>query len=127
MGMLTWEADKGGALAGLSASLIHKQVGRQFLDNTSSVNRLLEGYSTLDVVVRAERLLAGGQHVTLSLFGNNMLDAMYSAFGWTYSSLYGVPATGPEEGLTYEDYTSTVVNVFPQAGRHGFVTLAVEF
>ena len=127
MVMLTFEAPKDGAFAGLSASLIHKQVGKQFIDNTSNDNRALAAYSTLDAVVRAERTLQTGQHVTLSLFGNNLMDAVYSAFGWTYSSLYGVPLTGPAPGLTYEDYTSTVTNVFPQAGRHGFVTLAVEF
>jgi len=127
MVMLTWEANQDGPLAGLSASLIHKQVGKQFIDNTSNDNRALAGYSTLDAVVRAERTLQSGQHVTLSLFGNNLMDAVYSAFGWTYSSLYGVPLGGLAPGLTYEDYTSTVTNVFPQAGRHGFVTLAVEF
>jgi len=127
MVMLTWEANQDGPLAGLSASLIHKQVGKQFIDNTSNDNRALAGYSTLDAVVRAERTLQSGQHVKLSLFGNNLMDAMYSAFGWTYSSLYGVPLTGPEMGLTYEDYTSTVTNVFPQAGRHGFVTLSLDF
>ena len=127
MGMLTWEASEDGPLSGLSASLIHKQVGKQFIDNTSNENRALAAYSTLDAVVRAERTLQSGQHVTLSLFGNNLMDAMYSAFGWTYSSLYGVPLTGPGEGQTYEDYTSTVTNVFPQAGRHGFVTLSVDF
>ena len=127
MGMLTWVASEDGPLSGLSASLIHKQVGKQFIDNTSNENRALAAYSTLDAVVRAERTMQSGQHVTLSLFGNNLMDAMYSAFGWTYSSLYGVPLTGPEEGQTYEDYTSTVTNVFPQAGRHGFVTLSVDF
>ena len=116
MGMLTFEAPKDGAFAGLSVSLIGKHVGQQFLDNTSNEGRALAAYTTLDAVVRAERTLPTGQAVTLSVFGNNLLDAMYSATGWTYSYRSG----GPESTVT-ENY------VYPQAGRHGFVTLAVEF
>ena len=116
MGMLTFEAPEDGALAGLSVSLIGKHVGQQFLDNTSNEGRALAAYTTLDAVVRAERTLSTGQALTLSVFGNNLLDAMYSATGWTYSYRYG----GPESTVT-ENY------VYPQAGRHGFVTLAVEF
>ena len=116
MGMLTYEAPKDGALAGLSVSLIGKHVGQQFLDNTSNEGCVLAAYTTLDAVVRAEHTLPTGQALTLSVFGNNLLDAMYSATGWTYSYRYG----GPESTVT-ENY------VYPQAGRHGFVTLAVEF
>lgn len=116
MGMLTYEAPKDGALAGLSVSLIGKHVGQQFLDNTSNEGRALAAYTTLDAVVRAEHTLPTGQALTLSVFGNNLLNAMYSATGWTYSYRYG----GPESTVT-ENY------VYPQAGRHGFVTLAVEF
>ena len=39
MGMLTFEAPKDGAFAGLSVSLIGKHVGQQFLDNTSNEGR----------------------------------------------------------------------------------------
>jgi iron complex outermembrane recepter protein len=116
MGMLTLEAPENGAFAGLSLSLIGKHVGQQFLDNTANEERALPAYTTLDAVVRAERTLPTGQAWTLSVFGNNLLDAMYSATGWTYSYRYG----GPESTVT-ENY------VYPQAGRHGFVTLAVEF
>lgn len=116
MGMLTFEAPEDGAFAGLSFSLIGKHVGQQFLDNTTNDNRSLDAYTTLDAVVRVERSLATGQNLTLSVFGNNLLDAMYSATGWTYSYRFG-----GEESTVTENY------VYPQAGRHGFVTMAVEF
>ena len=115
MGMLTLKLLRT-VPAGLSVSLIGKHVGQQFLDNTSNEGRALAAYTTLDAVVRAERTLPTGQAVTLSVFGNNLLDAMYSATGWTYSYRFG----GPGSTVT-ENY------VYPQAGRHGFVTLAVEF
>ena len=76
----------------------------------------LDAFTTLDAVVRAETTLASGQNVSLSVFGNNLFDAVYSATGWTYSYRYGGPGTE-----TTENY------VYPQAGRHGFVTLAVGF
>ena len=88
MGMLTFEVPKESALAGVSFSLIGKHVGRQFLDNTSNVDRSLDAFTTLDAVVRVERDLASGQQVTLSVFGNNLTDALYSATGWTYSYRY---------------------------------------
>ncbi|MDA0728806.1 MAG: TonB-dependent receptor [Bacteroidetes bacterium] len=116
MGMLTVEAPKESALAGLSVSLIGKHVGQQFLDNTSHEGRALSAYTTLDAVLRAERVLTTGQTLTLSLFGNNLLDVVYSATGWTYTYMYGGLGTETTENFVY-----------PQAGRHGFLTLAVEF
>jgi iron complex outermembrane receptor protein len=116
MGMATLEAPEDSKFAGLSFSVIAKHVGRQFLDNTSNEGRALDAFTTLDAVVRAETTLASGQDVSLSVFGNNLMDAVYSATGWTYSYRYGGP--GSE---TTENY------VYPQAGRHGFVTLAVGF
>ena len=116
MGMATLEAPEDSKLSGLSFSVIAKHVGRQFLDNTSDDSRALDAFTTLDAVVRAETTLASGQNVSLSVFGNNLMDAVYSATGWTYSYRYGGP--GSE---TTENY------VYPQAGRHGFVTLAVGF
>ena len=116
MGMVTVEAPEDSKLSGLSFSVIAKHVGRQFLDNTGNEGRALDAFTTLDAVLRAETTLASGQNVSLSVFGNNLLDAVYSATGWTYSYRYGGP--GSE---TTENY------VYPQAGRHGFVTLAVGF
>ena len=116
MGMLTWEAPSNSSVAGVSVSLIGKHVGRQYLDNTEDKGRSLDAFSTLDVMIRGERELPSGPNVVLSLFGNNLLDAVYSATGWTYSYRLG----GANSTVT-ENY------VYPQAGRHGFVTLAVEF
>ncbi|MAO88212.1 MAG: TonB-dependent receptor [Crocinitomicaceae bacterium] len=116
MGMAILEAPEDSKLSGLSFSIIAKHVGRQFLDNTSNEQRALDAFTTLDAVMRAETTLASGQNVSLSVFGNNLLDAVYSATGWTYSYRYGGPGTE-----TTENY------VYPQAGRHGFVTLAVGF
>jgi iron complex outermembrane receptor protein len=116
MGMAILEAPEDSKLSGLSFSITAKHVGRQFLDNTSNEQRALDAFTTLDAVMRAETTLASGQNVSLSVFGNNLLDAVYSATGWTYSYRYGGPGTE-----TTENY------VYPQAGRHGFVTLAVGF
>lgn len=116
MGMLTYESPQSSRFAGWSLSLIGKHVGEQFLDNTSQSTRALEAFTTLDAVLRYETELAQGSKIRLSCFGNNLLDALYSATGWTYSYRFG--GAGTE---TTENY------VYPQAGRHGFVTLAVDF
>ena len=83
IGMATLEAPEDSKLSGLSFSIIAKHVGRQFLDNTSNEQRALDAFTTLDAVMRAETTLASGQNVSLSVFGNNLLDAVYSATGWT--------------------------------------------
>ena len=116
MGMLTFEAPEDGALAGLSFSLIGKHVGRQFLDNTSNEDRRWMPTPRWMRWFARSATLSTGQQVTLSVFGNNLTDALYSATGWTYSYRYG-----GEESTVTENY------VYPQAGRHGFVTLAVAF
>ena len=86
------------------------------MDNTSNENRMLDPFTTVDAVLRTEVEMPTGQTLSVSFFGNNLLDTLYSATGWTYSYWLG----GPESEIT-ETY------VYPQAGRHGFITLAVEF
>lgn len=116
MGIVVLEAPAESRLGGMSLSLIAKHVGQQFLDNTSDHNRALTAFTTLDAVLRAKRTMESGHDLTLSIFGNNLLDALYSATGWTYTTYFG----GVEQ-QRINNY------VYPQAGRHGFVTLAVDF
>jgi iron complex outermembrane receptor protein len=93
-----------------------KFVGKQFLDNTSSVDRMLDGYVVNDLRLRASCALASGGSLGASIFLNNVLDAMYVSNGWTYSSLYGDISS-----RVFENY------VYPQAGRNTFVSLEYTF
>lgn len=91
-----------------------KYVGKQYMDNTSSVEKSLPSYLVHDAVIRAS-MVSGDKEYSLSLFANNILNHMYSANGWTYS--YWID----QDTRIDENY------VYPQAGRNGFVSLSVNF
>ena len=111
-GYEVWADDK----SKIECELATKYVGKQFLDNTSNDNRSLPGYIVNDMVFSWSNSCENGCDLKLSLFVNNMLDNMYSANGWTYSFLYGGP-----DSMRTENY------VYPQAGRHGFMSLIISF
>lgn len=93
-----------------------RYVGEQFLDNTSNSNRMLDAYSVHDLRLRWVWLRANGSRIALSGYLRNALDAGYTTNGWTYSYLYGGLGA-----MTTENY------VYPQAGRHGMLSLEVSF
>ena len=68
----------------LEASLLSKYVGKQYLDNTSNDSRALAAYMTQDVRLG----YAFTPKIRASLLLNNVLNAMYSSNGYTYSYLY---------------------------------------
>ena len=103
-----------GSTASVEWSFRH--VARQFLDNTSSESRSLPAYAVHDARLRWMKHRSNAGHIGVSLFLRNLLNAQYSANGWTYSYLYG--------GL---DAMSTEVYVYPQAGRNGLVSVELTF
>ena len=111
-GYEVWADDK----SKIECELATKYVGKQFLDNTSNDNRSLPGYIVNDMVFSWSNSCKNGCDLKLSLFVNNILDNMYSANGSTYSFLNGGP-----DSMRTENY------VYPQAGRHGFLSLIISF
>jgi iron complex outermembrane receptor protein len=112
--LLKERGDKGSWLG--TAEWAMRHVGRQFLDNTSNEARSLPAYTVNDLRLRSTFYRSNGQEWSVNLFANNVLDAMYSANGWTYSYRLG----GPETEIT-ENY------VYPQAGRHFMLSLECTF
>jgi iron complex outermembrane receptor protein len=100
---------KGAELAWLS-----KYVGKQFLDNTSNNNRVIDPYWVNDLrliyTVYPEKM----REISFSLLLNNVLDEAYESNGYTYGFL-----AGPD---TYrENY------YFPQAGFNLSGMIALRF
>ena len=91
-----------------------KYVGNQYIDNTSSDDRVLTSYIVHDVVLRCD-FKVNDRQFNVSLFANNLLNHMYSASGWTY---YDQLDDGSEVSENY---------VYPQAGRNGFASMSVKF
>jgi iron complex outermembrane recepter protein len=109
----------------LSATLIGKYVGKQYLDNTSNEQAQLPGYLVNDLRLNATL----GKQVRIILSINNLLDATYASNGWVYryvSAGYDArpddPYTRLESGNVYHQ-----AGFFPQAERHWMATLAVDF
>lgn len=97
---------------GFSAMLSSKNVGEQFLDNTSSELRKLDGYSVANLRVSYSFKPKYFKEVNAAVLVNNLFNREYSSNGYTYGYIYG------GETSYYNYY-------FPQAGINflGMVTL----
>jgi iron complex outermembrane recepter protein len=85
-------------------NIMHKYVGRQYLDNTQEVSRSINAYQTLDIILQHQFTIA--QKYKLQLHGGvfNALNAFYQSNGYTYGYIAG----GQSQYFNY---------LFPQAGR----------
>jgi len=101
---------------GLEFELSTKYVGKQFLDNTSNINRSLPGYtySNLRIGYNWDPSFLG--KVKLNAMIYNLLDTKYSSNGYTYSSY-----SRDNDQVTTENF------LYPQAGIHVMLGLNVEF
>ena len=99
-------------LKGLDLSLIQKAVSDQFLDNSSSSDRMLEGFYLMHL--RANyRFKMGKSSWELSGQVNNLLDVDYAPNGYTFGGFLG------EQRASYN-------YVYPQAGRNFLVRLMLS-
>jgi len=98
---------------GLEVGLYPKYVGRQFLDNTSNEDRSIDDYLVTDLIASYQLELKKLKEVSLNLKVNNLLDAEYSANGYTYNYIFG--------DLITENY------LYPQAGINFLAGLTIRF
>jgi iron complex outermembrane receptor protein len=107
MAMLTYSP-----LQGLDISANLKHVGKQYYDNTSSSDRMLDPYSVLNAAASYSlnfkgKGAFGKSSLKMSIFANNLLGEKYCSEAWVYRALF------KESGTSYvED------GFFPQAGRY---------
>ena len=94
--------------------MFNKYVGAQYLDNTSSENRKLEGYFTSNLTLNYIIRPKGFGEITIGALVNNLFDAQYVNNGYTFGYIAG-------GNRIIENY------YFPQAGRNFMVRLAVAF
>jgi len=96
----------------------NKLVGRQFLDNTSSFNKKIPAFYTLDLILNHE---INYQHkkgfsfpISISIFLNNITNHTYFNNGWAYNY------------LSNDSYQSDI-GVYPQAGFNGGLKIGIAF
>lgn len=95
-------------------ALLSKYVSRQYLDNTTNVNRSLDAFFVNNLRLSYQLTLPRVKQVGLSLLINNLFNEDYEPNGYTYSSIVGTSL------LTSNFY-------FPQAGTNFLLGLNVTF
>ena len=106
---LSWMAVKG-----LNVSLQTYSVSKQYIDNTSSNDRKLNGYllNNLKMTYSVSQKIA--KELNLHLMVNNLFDTEYESNAWVYSYITG------GERFAMDGY-------FPQAGIHFLAGIDIKF
>ncbi|HMP32680.1 MAG TPA: TonB-dependent receptor, partial [Saprospiraceae bacterium] len=99
-------------LSWLDILVNNKYVGRQYLDNTQSVNRSLNPYFTTDIKFTSKIKTSFLKEAQINLLVNNLWNRLYESNGYTYGYLY----EGRREDFNF---------YFPQAGLNGFLGLSI--
>ncbi len=98
----------------ISFDVITNYVGRQYIDNTSSLERSLDPYLVNDALVKFSFETPLVKNIAFSARMNNVLDKMYVSNAWVYSYYYN-NERGSDAGY------------FPQAGRNFMLNLTMKF
>jgi iron complex outermembrane receptor protein len=101
-------------IKGLEVTLLSKYVGKQYLDNTSNEDRIIDPYFINDLRLSYSWRPSFMREVSVSVLMNNLFDVMYSSNGYTYGYLAG--AAEYQQNFYY-----------PQAGRNFLLMLALRF
>jgi iron complex outermembrane recepter protein len=101
-------------LKGLTFSAISKYVGKQYLDNTSNPDRVINSYFVEDLRLTYDFKTKGIKNIGLNFYVNNVLNAQYESNGYTYNYIYG---------------SQLIVsnNYYPQAGTNFLFGLSLKF
>jgi iron complex outermembrane receptor protein len=94
-------------------ALLSKYVSKQFLDNTSNEDRMLDKFFVNDIRLSYTASVRQLKNVGISLLINNVLSEKYESNGYSYTYLYGGPIT--------ENF------YFPQAGTNFLLALSLKF
>lgn len=101
---------------GLDLNFSSKYVGKQFIDNTSSRNRMLDAYLTHNLRMNYSIYSDFLNEIKLTVQINNLTNKIYSTNAWVYKGVVG------DHGLiTIED------GYYPQAGIHFLAGINLKF
>ena len=98
----------------LRASLLTKYVSKQYVDNTSNEENMLDAYLVNDLLIAYTIRRFSSFTPELGLKVSNILNVQYESFAWVYRYYY--------EGKYYN-----MDGYFPQAGRHFLLQMNVRF
>ncbi|GJM27540.1 MAG: TonB-dependent receptor [Cyclobacteriaceae bacterium] len=107
-------SDMGYALKDLKIQVLNKFVGRQYLDNTSNPDRIIDNYFVTDLLLTYSIVPWKLKQLSLSLMVNNVFDTQYQSNGYTWGYLF--------DGFHYQQN-----NYYPQAGVNFLAGLSLKF
>lgn len=95
-------------------TLVTKYVGRQFLDNTSSTDRMLDPYVVNDLRANVSLNVKGTKGIDINLTVRNLFSELYESNGWAYSYFF-------------EGQRQAMVGLYPQAPLNVLGGVTVRF
>jgi iron complex outermembrane receptor protein len=101
-------------ISNFAVALQSKYVSKQYMDNTQSESRKLNGYWVNNVRLGYDFSFKGVKNMNIGLLANNILNKKYESNGYTYGYLGG-------GNRTDENF------YFPQAGTNFLLSLNVKF
>jgi iron complex outermembrane receptor protein len=107
-------SDLGYSIKGLKLQLLNKYVGKQYLDNTSNDERVIDSYFITDLLLTYSVSPWILKNLSLSLMVNNLFDTKYESNGYTWGYL--------SDGFRYQQN-----NYYPQAGVNVLGGLSLKF
>ncbi len=99
---------------GLTLNLFSKYISRQYVDNTSSVERSLNPYLVNDFYIIYKIINKGVKEMNFKLMINNILNEKYETNAWVYQ-------------YVYDNQRYTLDGYFPQAGINFIAGIEVKF
>ena len=112
----------------LKLALLGKYVGKQFIDNTSNENTILDPYFFSDMRLSFKIKTKFVKEIGMTFLIRNLLDSKFSSNAWTYryqsenDGRAENPYTRLEGGNTYN-----LTGFYPQAGRNFLFGLSLKF
>lgn len=106
-------------LKNLNLSVLSKYVGKQFLDNTSSNDRMMKDYWTNNFSATFKITPKWIKEIDFNLLVNNFLNRKYVSNGYTYSYYYR-PQGSSDNPVTENFY-------YPQAGINFITGVTLKF
>lgn len=113
----------------LTLALSGKYVGRQYIDNTSNKNTVLDAYAIGGLQVRWVLKPSFAEELSFNLLINNLFNARYSSNAWTYryrSDDYDARPDDPYARLEGNGIYN-LTGFFPQAGRNFLIGGTLRF
>ncbi len=113
----------------LEASWVLKHIGKQYIDNSQSEDRMLEKYTLNNLLFSYDVKLKNVKSAKITLLINNILDTEYTNRAWVYRfvSESWDPIEGGDPYINQDTDGYNMIGYFPQATRNYMLGVTLRF